>query len=118
MEDKPGVVLECERAIDVVYASLIRVKSDKLAETYIKLNTAEVGSSSLKRLDSESNFRSMNTHNVLIVVVYTWVIRCVAHTLQESRFSGVRSTDYKDAKASIFLSELIGINVVAHCCCG
>ena len=56
----------------------------------------------------------MNTHQILtILVVDTGVIGCVADSLQECRFASISPTDYKDTKASIWLSEVIGITV-AH----
>ena len=54
----------------------------------------------------------MNTHQVLIIVVDTRILGCVADSLQERRFPSVSPTDYKDAEASIFRSEVIGIKVV------
>jgi hypothetical protein len=52
---------------------------------------------------------SMNTHQVLaIVIVDTRVLGCVADSLQERRFPSIGPTDYKDTKASIFRSEIIG----------
>jgi hypothetical protein len=63
-------------------------------------------------------FRSMNTHQVLIIlVVDTRVLSCVANSLQKRRFASISSTYYKDTKSSIFLSEVIGITV-AHGRCG
>ena len=60
----------------------------------------------------------MNTHQVLIVlVVDTRVLGCVADSLQERRFASISPTDYKDTKASIFRSEVIESTVV-HDCCG
>ena len=54
----------------------------------------------------------MNTHQVLIIlIVDTRVLGCVADPLQECRFASISTTDYKDTKASIFRSEVIGINV-------
>ena len=68
--------------------------------------------------DAEFMFRSMNTHQVLIILVIdTRVLGCVADSLQERRFAGISSTDYKNTKASICRSEVIGITV-AHCRCG
>ena len=59
-------------------------------------------------------FRSMNAHQVLIIlVVDTRVFGCVADSFQESRFTSISPTDYKDSKASIFLSKFIGTRV-AH----
>ena len=56
----------------------------------------------------------MNTHQILIIlVVDTRVLGCVADSLQERRFASISPTDYKDTKASIFCSEVIGITV-AH----
>ena len=56
----------------------------------------------------------MNTHQVLLIlIVDTRVLSCVADSLQERRFSSISPTDYKDTKASIFRSEVIGITV-AH----
>ena len=45
VEDKPGVALECERTIDIMFSSLIWVGSDTLVNIYIKWSTPEVGSS-------------------------------------------------------------------------
>ena len=56
----------------------------------------------------------MNTHQVVIVlVVDTRVLDCVADPLQERRFASISATDYKDTKASIFRSKVIGI-AAAH----
>ena len=52
----------------------------------------------------------MNTHQVLIIlIVDTRVLGCVADSLQERRFSRISPTDYKDTKESICPSEVIGI---------
>ena len=52
---------------------------------------------------------SMNTHQVLVIVIVdTRVLGCVADSLQERRFPSIGPTDYKDTKASIFRSEIIG----------
>ena len=59
----------------------------------------------------------MNPHQVLIIVVDTRILSCVADSLQERRFAGISPTDYKDTKVSIFRSEVIGIKV-AHGRCG
>ena len=60
----------------------------------------------------------MNTHQVLIIlVVDTRVLGCVADSLQERRFASISSTYYKYTKASICSSEVIGITV-AHGRCG
>ena len=60
----------------------------------------------------------MKTHHVLVIlVVDTRVLSCVADSLQERRFASISSTDYEDTKASIFRSKLIGIKV-AHGRCG
>ena len=69
---------------------------------------------------SEAEFilRSMTTHQVLIIlVVDTRVLGCVADSLQDRRFASISPTDYKDTKASIFRSEVIGITA-AHDGCG
>ena len=59
----------------------------------------------------------MNTHQVLIVVVDTRVLGCVADSLQESRFACVSPADYENTKTSILRSEIIGIRI-AHGRCG
>ena len=60
----------------------------------------------------------MNAHQVLVIlVVDTRVLGCVADSLQERRFASISPTDYKDTKTSIFRSEVIGITV-AHDRCG
>ena len=59
--------------------------------------------------EAEIMLNSMKTHQVLaIVIVDTRVLGCVADSLQERRFPSIGPTDYKDTKASIFLSEIIG----------
>ena len=58
--------------------------------------------------EAEIMLNSMNTHQVLAIIVDTRVLCCVADSLQERRFPSVGPTDYKDTKASIFRSELIG----------
>jgi len=59
--------------------------------------------------EAEIMLNSMNTHQVLaIVIVDTRVLGCVADSLQERRFPSIGPTDYKDTKASIFRSEIIG----------
>ena len=64
--------------------------------------------------DVEFIFRSMNTCQVLIIlVVDTRILGCIADLLQEHCFSSISPTDYKDTKASIFLSDVIEIRV-AH----
>ena len=61
----------------------------------------------------------MKTHHVLVIlVVDTRVLSCVADSLQERRFASISPTDYKDTKASIFRSKLIGIIVAHRCDCG
>jgi hypothetical protein len=58
-------------------------------------------------------FRSLNTHQVLIIVVDTRILGCVADSLQQRSFASISPADYKDAKSSIFCSEVIWIKV-AH----
>ena len=56
----------------------------------------------------------MNAHQVLVIlVVDTRVLGCVADSLQKRRFTSISSTDYKDTKAIIFRSKVIGIKI-AH----
>ena len=63
-------------------------------------------------------FRSIKTYQVLLIlVVDTRILGCVADSLQEGHFASISPTDYKDTEASIFLSKVIGITV-AHGCCG
>ena len=63
---------------------------------------------------SEAEFilRSKNTdQDLLILVVDVRVLGCVADSLQDRRFASISPTDYKDTKASICCSEVIGITV-------
>ena len=63
-------------------------------------------------------FRSMNAHQVLIfIVVDTRIVCCVADSLQERSYASIGTTDYKNTKASIFCSEIIGF-AVDHGRCG
>ena len=64
--------------------------------------------------EAEFIFRSMNTHQVLLIVVDTRILRCVADSLQERRFASIGPSDYKDTKVSIFRSEVIGITIAQH----
>ena len=58
----------------------------------------------------------MNTHQVLIIVVIdARIFVCVADSLQERRFACISPTNYKDAKVSIFRSEVVWITVVHSC---
>ena len=64
--------------------------------------------------EAEFIFRSMKTHQVLIIVVDTRILSCVADSLQERRFASIGPSNYKDAKVSIFFLEVIGITVAHH----
>ena len=60
----------------------------------------------------------MITHQVIIILVEdTWVFGGIADPLQERRFASISPSDYKDTKAGIFCSKVIGrLKVtVAHC---
>jgi len=64
----------------------------------------------VEMLEAEFTLSPMSTRQVLIIlVIYTRVLGCVADFLQERRFSRIGPTDYKDTKARIFLSEIIGV---------
>ena len=66
-------------------------------------------------LEVEFIFISRNTCHVLIIlVIYTRVLSCVADSLQERRFASIGPTDYKDTEVRVFLSELIDGIEVAH----
>ena len=57
----------------------------------------------------------MSAHQVLIIVVIdTRILSCVADSLQNRRFASIRPTDYKDTKVSIFRSKFIGITIAQH----
>jgi hypothetical protein len=51
----------------------------------------------------------MNTHQILIVIVDTRILGCVADSLQKCGFASISPPDYKDTEASIFCSEIIWI---------
>ena len=52
-------------------------------------------------------FNSMNAHQVLVIlVVDTRVLGCIADSLQEGRFTSISPTDYKNTKAGISISEI------------
>ena len=64
-------------------------------------------------MSEEFIFRSMNTHQILIVlIVDTRVLGCVADSLQECSFASISPTDYEDTKAFIFRSEVIEFTAV------
>ena len=68
----------------------------------------------IKFSEEEFIFRSMKTYQVLFtLVVDTRVLGCIADSLQESRFARISPSDYKDTKALISPSKVIGITV-AH----
>ena len=51
----------------------------------------------------------MKTHQVLIaLVVDTRVFGCITNSLQERCFPSISPSDYKDTKAGIFCSKVIG----------
>ena len=64
--------------------------------------------------EAEFIFRSMNTHQILVIVVDTRILCCVANSLQECRFASIGPSDYKYTKVSVFRSEIIGIAVAHH----
>ena len=64
--------------------------------------------------EAEFIFRSMNTHQVLLIVEDTRILGCVTDSLQERRFASIGPSDYKDAKVSILCSEVIGITIAHH----
>jgi hypothetical protein len=52
----------------------------------------------------------INAHQVLTIpVIHARVLGCVADSLQERRFARISPTNYKDTKARIFRSEIIGV---------
>jgi hypothetical protein len=63
----------------------------------------------LKMSEAKFIFRPMNTHQILIVVVDTRILGCVADSLQKCCFASISPPDYKDTEASIFCSEIIWI---------
>ena len=68
----------------------------------------------MKISEAEIIFRSMNTHQVLIIVVETRILSCIANSLQERRFTSIGPPNYKDTKVSVFRSKVIGISVAHH----
>ena len=44
-------------------------------------------------------------HQVFVLVVNAGILSCVAHALEQRRFSSIRSTDNEDAEVAIFRSE-------------
>jgi len=95
--------------MDIVYPSLMWVGSDMLLD----VEKVEYRRGRLKlvtMLEGELILSPMNTRQVLTtLVIYTRVLGCVTDSLQERRFACIGPTDYKDTKARIFLSELIGV---------
>ena len=63
--------------------------------------------------EAEFIFRYLNTHQVLIIVVDTRILGCVADSLQQCCFASISPADYKYAKVSIFRPEVIWTKV-AH----
>ena len=63
-------------------------------------------------------FRSLKSHQVLIIVVDTRILSCVADSLQQRRFASIGPSNYKDTKMSEFYLEVIGITVAHHDRCG
>ena len=52
----------------------------------------------------------LDYHVPIILVVDARVLGCVADSLQQRRFAGISPTDYKDTKASILCSQIIGVS--------
>ena len=44
-------------------------------------------------------------HQIFVLVINAGILSCVAHALEQRRFSSICSTDNKDAEAAIFGSE-------------
>ena len=44
-------------------------------------------------------------HQAFVLVVNAGILSCVAHALEQRRFSSIRSTDNEDAEAAVFGSE-------------
>ena len=60
-------------------------------------------------LEAEFVFSPMNTRQVLTsLVIDARVLGCVADSLQERCLTRISPTNYKDTKARIFISEIIG----------
>jgi len=56
-------------------------------------------------------------HQVFVLVVNARILSCVAYPLEQRRFSCIRSTDNKDAKAAVFGSECCSFFRVDWSCC-
>jgi len=57
------------------------------------------------------------SHQVFVLVVNARIFSCVAHPLEQRRFSSIRSTDNKDAKVAVFGSEFRSLFRVDWSCC-
>lgn len=68
----------------------------------------------MKLSEAEFTVRSMNTHLVLAIVVDTRFLGCVTDALQTRRFASIGTSNYKDAKLSLFCSGIIGIAAAHH----
>ena len=64
--------------------------------------------------EAEFIFKSMNTHQVLLIVVDTRVLGCVTDSLQERSLSSIGPSDYKYTKVSVLCSEVVGITIAHH----
>jgi len=109
VEDESRVAPECERPMDIVYPSLMWVGSGTLVDAE-KVEYRRGRLKLVTMLEAELILSPMNTRQVLTtLVIYTRVLGCVADSLQERRFSRISPTDYKDTKARIFHSKIIGV---------
>ena len=68
----------------------------------------------VENVRSKFIFRSMNTHQVLLIVVDTSILGCVTDSLQKRRFASIGPSDYKYTKVSILCSGVIGITIALH----
>ena len=57
------------------------------------------------RTRSHDKQQAYITHQVFVFVINARILSCVVHPLEPCRFSSIRSTDDKDAKAAVFGSE-------------
>ena len=88
MENEIGIALEYKRPIDIVCPSLIS-RVNTIVDICSKRSTAEVSSGQLKMSEADLILRSMNTHQVLVIVVDTRFLGYATDSLQKRHLASI-----------------------------
>ena len=92
MENEIGIALEYKQPIDIVCPSLI-CRVNTIVDICSKRSTAEVSSGQLKMSEADLILRSMNTHQVLVIVVDTRFLGYSTDSLQKHYLASIGTSE-------------------------